>query len=312
MEFKYNRVFLSMVNDTFDDSKNFIIEEGNRYIIRPLNEDQPISKGGNSNVFKLINIENNIERAIKISNYYRPRNKNESKKFGKKYNRFLSEIDALNDVKDKYDNIVQIDFDGVLELSEKEFPFYVMEKADIDLKEYLHNNTDLDIQERFRLCRDIFYALKNLHEENIYHRDIKPDNILLFLNNDTFKWKIGDLGLIKYRDIDYDDIGERIGPFGWISPEAMNKYLTEKTDLGFDCKIDLSSDIFMLGKLYWFIFNLNAPIGIINEKDFNYTFNLSSLFFDLIYQMLNYSKNLRAKQAEVEYYIEYIAKELFI
>lgn len=31
-----------------------------------------------------------------------------------------------------------------------------------------------------------------------YHRDLKPDNILMF--DDT--WKIGDLGLIAFRDKD--------------------------------------------------------------------------------------------------------------
>lgn len=38
----------------------------------------------------------------------------------------------------------------------------------------------------------------------------------------------------------------------------MNKYLTEKYKLEFDCRIDDRSDVFQLGGLFWFIFNNNA------------------------------------------------------
>ncbi len=312
MEYKYNKITLSINGDDLENEKNFITVDDEKLFIYPLKEEFLNSKGGNSNVFKLIDNKTNIEKAIKFSNYFRPKTKKESKRLGKRYNRFLSEIKALYEVKDKYENIIQIDFDGIIEINNKEFPYYVMEKADTDLKEYLHEHQDLDLQERFRLCRDIFHAIKNLHKEEIYHRDIKPDNVLLFLNDETFKWKIGDLGLIQYRDTDYDDIGEKIGPYGWLSPEAMNKFLTEESSLNFDCCIDNQSDIFMLGKLFWFIFNLNAPIGLIKESDFKTEFSNSSMLFDLISQMLCYSKSIRATTPDIEYYIDHIAKELYI
>ena len=44
------------------------------------------------------------------------------------------------------------------------------------------------------------------------------------------QWKIGDLGLVTRRDLDYDRQNEFIGPKGWLSPEAMNKYLAEGRD----------------------------------------------------------------------------------
>lgn len=71
----------------------------------------------------------------------------------------------------------------------------------------------------------IAYGIKNLDSLGFYHRDIKPDNILIFNDN---QWRISDLGLVAKRDEDIDRPNEFIGPKGWISPEAMNKYLVKK------------------------------------------------------------------------------------
>ena len=96
-----------------------------------------------------------------------------------------------------------------------------MDYASGDLKNYLENN-DIPFGNRIDLCLQIANGLKELKDIGYYHRDLKPDNILMF--DDT--WKIGDLGLIAFRDKDniYDKKNDFIGPKGWLSPEAMNKY----------------------------------------------------------------------------------------
>ena len=115
-----------------------------------------------------------------------------------------------------------------------------------------------------------------------------------------YLWKLGDLGLISERHKDYDDLGERVGPFGWISPEAMNKYLTEKAATGHDCKIDDKSDVFQLGELFWFIFMLNSPIGQIYNDDFECEAENADEFFEIIKTMLNHKKHKRISITEVE------------
>lgn len=321
---EFNRDFRRVIlkrdeNGIIIPEKNTIQFESQTYGLKPLRDNFLISKGGNSAVYILYDVNNiEIDKIIKISNYYRP-NKNSEDSIKRRYGRFITEIDALNKSKDEFplSNIVNIFFDSVLEINGKEFPFYVMEKADTDLKEYLLlNYSEIDIQEKVNLCVQIFNGIKQLHELGFYHRDLKPDNILLFQQNDddeegtsNFTWKVGDLGLINQREKDYDDVGEKIGPIGWLSPEAMNKYLTEKSNIGFDCKIDEMSDFFQLGKLFWFIFQQNVPIGQIVIADFKMEFRDKKFLFDIIFNLLSYSKDNRISKRDLNENLELLKME---
>ncbi len=72
----------------------------------------------------------------------------------------------------------------------------------------------------------------------------------------------------------------------------MNKFLTEVKSFldNFNCKIDHQSDIFQLGKVFWYIFQHNAPIGSIKGGDFKLK---NGQIYSVLRTMLNYSKNRR-------------------
>ena len=71
----------------------------------------------------------------------------------------------------------------------------------------------------------------------------------------------------------------------------MNKYLSYDDSLyKFDCKIDHQSDIFQLGKIFWYILQGNVPIGGINRSDF---FDKREDVYSLLKYMLNHSKKQR-------------------
>ena len=213
--------------------------------------------------------------------------------------RFYREIEALERcAKNNVPNVVKIHLSGQLICNGKNkrgqdikyyFPFYVMDYASCDLKKYLEDNP-IDYYNKIDLCLQIAKGLKDLKDLGYYHRDLKPDNILIFNNN---TWKIGDLGLITYRDDDelYDKKNEFIGPKGWLSPEAMNKYLyRENNEYDLDCKIDHQSDIFQLGKVFWYIFQGNVPIGKVCRTDY---FDKNDDIYELLIQMLAHSKSNR-------------------
>lgn len=300
MIFDSKRILLTVdASGKVIEKDNFLEYEGQVFYLKYLSEEYKISKGGNSSVFILYSKEeeNNKEYVIKISNYFRPTRKTPDHII-RRHGRFIDEIEVLTELRNKgKENIVTIVFNDELEISGKMFPYYVMEKADTDLKDYLLTKKEIDNQEKVKFCINVFMALKELHGEGYYHRDIKPDNIFLFYVSEEEKekaiWKIGDLGLMAHRDKDYDDLGEKIGPFGWLSPEAMNKYLTERAGLGFDCKIDDKSDVFQLGKLFWFIFQSNVPIGQLHFEDFISEVEHKEIIFELIREMLQYSKPKR-------------------
>ncbi len=277
--------------------RNTIRYDNVDYVLSPLSKGFDRSKGGNSNVFKLSDPQSGEVLIVKFSKYdvnspTQPINNI------KRIARFEREIEALKIATEfSFQNVIKYYFNDYHEIGNRKFHYYVMEKADYDLTNYLEAN-DISEQQRFLLCIQILNGIKELHSKDIYHRDIKPDNIL-FVNK---FWKIGDLGLVANRNSDFEikEVGERIGPIGWLSPEAANKYLNEGegkgNKFGFDCNIDAYSDIFQLGKLFWYIFQGNIPIGQIKKSDFRLK---DKEIFEILYTMLNHSKT-RPTLEEVE------------
>jgi serine/threonine protein kinase len=296
--FKYEKDRICIDDDVHNNTINI---DNIDYFAYYINLKYKNNKGANSYVFALYQAQNfdSIEQskpdlAIKISN--KKDYKNTPSPSNK---RFYREIEALeNCAKSNVPNVVKIHSSGQLICKGKNtkgedilhyFPFYVMDYASCDLKKYLEDNP-IDYYNKIDLCLQIAKGLKDLKDLGYYHRDLKPDNILIF-NNST--WKIGDLGLIIHRDDDelYDKKNEFIGPKGWLSPEAMNKYLYyENNEYTFDCKIDHQSDIFQLGKVFWYIFQGNVPIGGICRDDYR---DKNEDIFKLLIQMLKHSKTNR-------------------
>lgn len=266
------------------------------------------AKGGNSIILKLyesqrIDLENieydTPDLVLKILKF----KKSSNPKFPHKAEmRFNKEVAALEKCKDKkFQNIITIFHKGTCGIYSidagkyEKYLYYTMEYAPWDLKTYIENNPNLSLLEKISLCLSIAEGINELSTLNYYHRDIKPDNIFII----DGEWKIADLGLMSERSevLVIDDENEFIGPKGWLSPEAMHKYLCEgkRFTNHFDCSIDHQSDIFQLGRIFCYIIQNNNPIGVFKQKDF---FIENTLLYQIVRTMLSYSKGRRYKKIE--------------
>lgn len=281
-----------------NEEDNFVQIDNEDFLLLSLNENFQTSKGASSNLFILNDPNGDVEdKVIKICKSPLSQGKNGRTK------RFEREIQAFTRAKkNRLRNVVEFFKDGIIEIDNEEFYFFVMEKADDDLASYLEKNRfDFTPNQKLTFCVNILNGIKQLHSIGIYHRDIKHDNILI-VNNE---FKIGDLGLVRFRNDDsrVDWINEKIGPIGWLSPEATNKMLTNQKNMvyTYDCEINESSDIFQLGKLFWYVFQGNLPVGQILLEDYKIA---EDDIFQVIFSMLQYQKVRRPTIENLETLLE--------
>jgi CheY-like chemotaxis protein/tRNA A-37 threonylcarbamoyl transferase component Bud32 len=84
--------------------------------------------------------------------------------------------------------------------------------------------------ESLRLFRDLMFALGDIHEKGILHRDLKPQNLMF---RDDGSLAIVDFGIAKHVDgIDRTGHGEVLGTPRYMSPEQVQgKALDLRTDI---------------------------------------------------------------------------------
>ena len=89
-------------------------------------------------------------------------------------------------------------------------------------------------RDRLRIARGLAAGLAYLHAKRIYHRDVKPDNVLLTANLEP---RLADFGVSKAvvrSDVavaaDYDTV-HMVGTFGYMAPESQLFKSGPKTDV---------------------------------------------------------------------------------
>ena len=120
-------------------------------------------------------------------------------------------------------------------------PVLVMELMDTSLRHYLTNAESLTKKVQLSLCHNIAAALEFLHGNNLIHRDLCGDNILLKFSYDVIPVaKVTDFGMSRLIK-NHPSISQKLTAIqhrpGYLPPEAP-EYPTD---------YDLSLDIFMFG-----------------------------------------------------------------
>lgn len=93
-----------------------------------------------------------------------------------------------------------------------------------------------------RLGIDICRALELCERNNVIHRDVKPENIMVSENND---YKLGDFGIARTAENSVSVLSQR-GTFPYMSPEVFHG---EKYGYG--------ADIYSLGLVLYYLLNRN-------------------------------------------------------
>jgi serine/threonine protein kinase len=128
------------------------------------------------------------------------------------------------------------------------------------------------------MMSQLLKGLVHLQNNNIVHRDIKPQNILL-KNKDSLELVIADMGLATVVDAE-EYLFTRCGTPGYVAPEIMEALPDEKL-------FNTSSDIFSLGAVFHLLltgeqlFEGNSPAEML-ERNKKMEFELGGERYDFI------------------------------
>lgn len=198
-----------------------------------------IGVGGMADVYKANDIVDHKTVAVKIL-------KKEFAENEEFLRRFRNESKAIAVL--SHPNIVKIYDVG---FSEK-IQFIVMEYIDgITLKEYIETEKVLSWKDSVHFITQILRALQHAHSRGIVHRDIKPQNIMMFTDGTI---KVMDFGIAKFaREQGKTATDQAIGTVHYISPEQARGDVT-----------DAKSDVYSVGVMLYEMLTGQKPFDTDN------------------------------------------------
>ncbi len=192
-----------------------MIEKGN-FINNRYEVISRVGAGGMSDVYKAKDHKLNRNVAIKVLKKEFSNDKNFVSKF---------KVEAQSAASLIHPNIV-----NVYDVGEENGIYYiVMELIEgITLKNYIEKKGHLSARETISIAIQIANGIECAHNNQIIHRDIKPQNIMISREG---KVKVTDFGIARAASSNTIN-GNAMGSVHYISPEqAGGKYVDEKSDI---------------------------------------------------------------------------------
>ena len=125
-------------------------------------------------------------------------------------------------------------------------PYLIFDLAEGDVRKHLDFSDKLDNVWKLKSLHEIAVGLRQLHQIEVSHQDLKPSNVLVYNTGS----KIGDLGRSMCRDID-GPYNRQIftGDYNYAPPEIMYRYYENDW-----IKRVFATDCYLLGSLFVFYF----------------------------------------------------------
>ncbi|RIB15900.1 kinase-like domain-containing protein, partial [Gigaspora rosea] len=128
-----------------------------------------------------------------------------------------------------------------------------------NLRKYLEINLNLKWQDRIHMAKDIASGLVFLHDNNIVHRDLHTQNVLVKFEGPKAIVKIADFGHSSYAsspDLDNQD-SEVYGIVAFIDPNLLKDSRLYN--------LDKKLDIYSIGVIFWEISSRRPPFRSVHQ-----------------------------------------------
>ncbi len=231
----------------YDDNVTFCPVDGNglfpTLIDGKYRIEKKIGEGGMGQVYRATHVEIGTPFALKVLHA----------QFGEDATaiaRFRREAQAAAQI--RHPNAVSVTDFGVTK--DSNLVYFVMEYLEgMSLGEWLREGHGLSYADIFLIFSGICAALHTAHTKGIVHRDVKPDNIFLLLDEDNHikGVKVLDFGIAKLKRQDKSTLtvsGTVVGTPDYMSPEQCQ-----------GLELDARSDIYSLGVMLYQLFTGRVP-----------------------------------------------------
>lgn len=237
-----------------------------------------IGEGGMANVYR--GTQESLQRPVAIKLLLKELSEEEEARF--RFDRESYIIARLT-----HPNIIHVIDRG---LSSENMPFFVMEYVEGVTLSTAIKMGDISHNDKVDIIIQVLKALAYAHKNNVIHRDVKPDNILI---NESGNVKILDFGIAQFYDerknqTEQTSTGTVMGTLKYMSPEQQEaaENVTEQ------------SDLYSVGVVMYRLFTGKLPVGVFPEP-VRLNEDLSPELSALIMSCLNQDPAQRPDSAEL-------------